>query len=496
MSWPTYEVGIDWENNGFGRAFPYTFPIIFGAPAGNDDVTADCMSFTYNRGRDAEMQRAVGGSCEMRLRNADGKYSPTNSGSALFGNLLPGRPVQIRATFAAGSVEAQFLFRGKIERIIPHPHHTEQYAYIQCLDGFDFLNRAEANTALFTATKTGQLVTEILDDVGWSSTLRAIDTGQDTVPLAQWHQVSALSGLQEIEASEIGFIYVNESGELAFEDRHHRLKSPHTASLASFDNTMSEIRYELSSRNIFNEVRATVTEVTLGATAVLWTLQDTPSIAAGASKTIWSAFTNFATNLITPAATTDYTANSAADGSGTNLTSSISIVYSALAQASKYVITNSAAVPAFLTLLQQRGDMYTAGDQSTAKADDATSQTNYSLRRRSLNGKYLNDIDQAQDYCNFILTRYKEPQAEPTMTLNNRSDAVLTQILTRQVSDRITVDNNLLGLDGDFYINRMQHSINPRQQLHTVTYTLAAVEEEEFWTLDISELGTSTKLAY
>tara|TARA_Y100000310_G_scaffold233219_1_gene236073 strand:+ start:431 stop:1918 length:1488 start_codon:yes stop_codon:yes gene_type:complete len=495
MAFATYEIGIDWANNGSFNDFPYDFPITFDDAIGDDDITSDVMKITFTRGRDSELQRATGGNCELTVKNATGKYSPENPGSALVGNLVPGRPVRIRAT--SGATIDEPLWRGKIDSIIPHPDRRQQNATIRCIDGFDFLSRAEVNTELFAADTTGDLVGELLDDAGWDATLRNLDTGQDTVPLPRWHEKSALSSIQELEASEIGFFYIDDQGRAAFEDRHHRYKAPHTTSQATFDDTMAQLTYEFNARTVFNRTRATFTEYNLQSVSELWRLSETPSIPAGETRTWVAEFSNFSTNLVTPVATTDYTANTESGGGGTDLTGDITLTFTELAQSANLQLANGAAVPAYITLLKVRGDEYTAGDLTARTADNSTSQTAYNVRAKTLDGQFLNDIEQAQDFADFVLARFKDPQPEVKMTISSQTSALLTQLLTRKISDRITVDNDLLVMvNQDFYINKMQHTITPNAQLHSAVYTLAQVDEEEFWTLDISELGTSTKLAY
>lgn len=496
MPFPTYEVAIDWENDGAFGKFPYDFPIVFADAVGDKDVTSDTMQVTFSHGKDAELQRAAGGSCEITLKNDSQKYSPANSGSVLAGKLLPNRPVRIRATFAAGGVLDEPLWYGFIEAIVPHPHPSQRLCMIRCIDGFDFLNRAAIDTEVFSSDTTGNIISELLDDAGWDATLRNVDAGLDTVPLARWHDEKALAAIQTLESNELGFFYVDAQGRATFEDRHHRLKAPHTASQATFNDTMTTLKYEYSARGVFNNIRASFTEYELQATSELWRLSETPSIPAGETR-IWIAeFDDFAGSLVTPVSTTDFTAHSE-PGGGTTMTGDIALSFTPLAQSAELALLNTASVPVFITLLKVRGDAYAKGDVTIREASNATSQTSYGLRTKSLDGQFLNDIDQAQDYCDFVLARFKDPQPEVEMSLANGSDALTTQILTRKVSDRITVDNDELALvSQDFYINKVQHSVRPRDKYHGVVYRLAAVDEEEFWTLDTSTLGTSTRLAY
>ena len=178
------------------------------------------------------------------------------------------------------------------------------------------------------------------------------------------------------------------------------------------------------------------------------------------------------------------------------MTADISIVTTKLAQTIKLAITNNGAVPAYITLLKARGTYYNPTTTVTRKAEDTDSQTAYQKRTLEFDGKYMSDADQGQDLADYAIGKYKDPRAELTMTLQNQDSATLTQILYREISDRITVINTKLGVSADYFINYMEHNISMSGKLHTVTYQLADCINEDFWCLGFSKLGLGTKLAY
>ena len=72
-------------------------------------------------------------------------------------------------------------------------------------------------------------------------------------------------------------------------------------------------------------------------------------------------------------------------------------------------------------------------------------------------------------------------------------------IRDRDISERVTVvaDNTAdLSINRDFFIEAVRHQISANR-LHQVTYLLSdAVQFSDFWVLNTSALGTSTRLAY
>jgi len=498
--------------------FPYTFPITFDtgyfieADWNNDgdfvdaydDLTINTKSVHFSRGKSDELGKADVGQLSITLNNADGLYTPSNSGGSLYGSLLPKRPIKV---YHSSGGTGYPLFYGFIEEIIPHPHKTEQDCIINATDGLDFLSRHDMSTALYKDAYTGTIHGYILDDAGWSATMRTLDTGQDTVPYWYGHDVKARFAQTEIDDNEQGFSYVDGSGYFNFEDRHHRSTSTHQTSQATFDNTMSNIDYNLNPKNVYNQIKVTVTPWELQSSATLWTLEDTPSIPAGETRTWWADASVSGESVFVDAwsdindGDTDMTANSQSDGGGTDMTSDISVTESKFAKTMKIQLENTASVPAYITLLQARGAYYDDKTKVTLKAEDSTSQDDYQKRTLPIDGKYMADTDKAQDLSDYAIGKYKNPRAELSMSAMNQDSTILAKILALEISDRITVDNDTLDIDDDYFIDYMEHDISMSGKLHTVNYRLSDTINEDFWCLDYSALASSslegqTKLGY
>jgi len=487
-----YYVLVDWDNNG---DFTSTY----------DDISADVKSISYSRGKSDELGKAEVGQLSITLKNAGGKYTP-GYGGVISALLLPKRPIMV--SYGTSTFAPQFY--GFIEEIIPHPHLSEQDCIITAVDGIDYLSRNDMATILYKSTGTGAIHTAILDDAGWSASMRTLDTGQDTVPYWYGQDVKSRFAQEEIDDSEQGFSYIGGNGYFNFEDRHHRSTSTHQTSQGTFTNTMAYITYSLNPKNVYNIVKTTVTPWTLQAEAELWRLKETPSIAVGETLVWWGEASVASGNdytpvfvdaWTTPVSTTDYTANSASGGGGTDMTADIAITTTKFAKTIKLSIINNGTVPAFITLLKARGTYYDDQTKVTRKAEDATSQTAYQKRTLEIGGKYMSDADQAADLVNYSIGKYKNPRAELSMTIMNQDTSTLTQILSREISDRITVVNTKLGVNADYFIDYMQHDISNGGLVHTVTYRLADCINEDFWALDFSALASSslsgqTKLGY
>jgi len=103
---------------------------------------------------------------------------------------------------------------------------------------------------------------------------------------------------------------------------------------------------------------------------------------------------------------------------------------------------------------------------------------------------------QMQSFVDKYCDRYSEPVARVTMTL--LGDTLITQILTRKISEKITVVNTRLGLNTNFYINAIDIS-HDASGLLEAKYTLEAariLEGVGFFILDTSALDGTDVLGW
>jgi hypothetical protein len=363
-------------------------------------------------------------------------------------------------------------------------------------------------------------VDDILDAAGWGagSSYRTLDTGKTTITRYWKSATYTVPALQEVESTEGGFIREGKDGKIIFDNRHHRLSGVGLTSQATYSDASGAARVYSNLiqddplPHIFNIFETEVQTYTTASVAVLWTLSETgassPSIAPGVARTYiarypTSASANSARGVdawTTTAATTDMLANSAADGSGDNLTASIGIAVSKSSETMDITLTNNASVTAYITKLQARGTAISADDPASIKQEDATSKTAFGKRTWPSRTKFIPSTSEALDSADFNLSIYKDPTAVLQLSyFANKDSNSVNEMLDRDISERVTVvaENTAdLSIDRDFFIEAVRHQIDA-DRLHKVTYLLSdAVQFSDFWVLNTSALGTSTRLAY
>ena len=484
----TYSLTVDWDGNGTPE----------------DDIAADVLSITCSRGRDYASQltgRAKAGTLTAMLRNEDGRYSPFLTTGPLYGTLLPGRKVILKADDGGG---ATTLWTGFVDTITPVSTSATPQAELRCTGPLRKLTSRRVPVAASSGAATGTLIDNVLDAIDWPAGDRDTDTGQTTTGAWFIEDKDALTAIRELEDTELGFVYEGLAYDVAFRNRHYRLltasslTSQATFSDASATQPYTSIEEQDPLRDIYNVAKATIRTYTTAAEAVLWTLNETPVLPAGASRIWWAEPSDLNTLYValwtTPVVGTDVTQTGVANGD-------IAVAVSKFARSMKITVTNNhAALPATLTLVQAKGTAVTLNDQTSVNVEDATSQTAYGERSYALPAKWLASTNEAQDYCDYIVGRYKDPHPVVAITwVANRNAAAMTTALDLAINNRVTVTatgaRTKLGINEDFYIEAIAHRIRPRE--HSVTIELSPVSGEGgYWILGTSTLGVDTKLGY
>ena len=512
------KVLVDWNNDG-----NYTHA--------QSDITDDVISLSWSRGRNYASQlsgNSVAGNLSATLYNTSGKYSPDNASSPLTGKIEPALRVKIMGgtessftyTFPIVFTDTNALWTGRLEEIRPEPSSKgTKRARLRGIGVLGYLNDFKVDLATQTSVRTDQAIGSILDDAGWGASDRELATGITTMNRFWLDNKETMRALRIPEETEGGFIKETKDGKIAFESRHTRLAGDYLTSQATFSDasgsalSFTKIEQIDPLSTIVNHSQATSRSYTVaGSATVLWTLGETgsesPTLAPNETRIFEARYPNpdSDNNAVevnawtTPASSTDYTANTASDGSGTDLTSSLGVTNTKVAERMIItIINNHASSSAYLTKLQARGTAVTQ-KQNTVRSIDTSSQAKYGERKFVAETQFIPNTTEAQKWCEFQLSIYSTPVNILKMgVVAGTSTAMLAEALTLDISNRITVTANNeseLGVNEDFFIESEKHQI--RAANHTVTYSLSPASGgySQFWVLAVSKLGQNTVPAY
>jgi hypothetical protein len=333
-------------------------------------------------------------------------------------------------------------------------------------------------------------------DRGGDSYSYALDTSTNT-------QQPALSEFANLANSEIGLIYQKADGTLRGEGRHTRLLNTTTAWTIT-DADLQGLTMRSSRDDIINTVRVTLHPKTVDdlPDTIVYDQANVIEVAPGATKFLLGSYRDpltgdpiGATDIQPQIPIDDYTANTSSDGTGTDITSDFALVVTAGAAGARFAVTDNNAEVGFLTFNQLQGrGIYDRGAVQL-EATDATSIALNGEHVVTFDMPYQDISDTGQGAANYFLAKYATASAlVQTATVVADTGTLLAQVLTRDISDRITISETVTGVNAPFFINGIDLRQMPSGHLEA-TYILAPAADPFaglYWILGTSVLGTNT----
>jgi hypothetical protein len=96
-----------------------------------------------------------------------------------------------------------------------------------------------------------------------------------------------------------------------------------------------------------------------------------------------------------------------------------------------------------------------AGSEQTIRGYDTATIAKYGRRSKRIDRPLVVDEATGQTLVEASLDRYIEPAARITMSVIGDVDEIIVQLLTRDISDKVTIQCTEMGLDSDFIIENI-----------------------------------------
>jgi hypothetical protein len=458
-------------------------PGTYMAPSPGGDVTRDILDggFPVEYGRDQTRQLSPTkiGSSSFSLNNTLRTYSPEYTAGPLFGDLDPARTMAGQVIFQGAAFP---LGTRQIDDYNIHADRDNRTVDFSFLDGLKALDGVTLSTEVYQGQRTGDLINLILDLAGWTGG-RDIDPGATIVPWWWAEGTSAFAAIEDLVSSEgpPSIAYVDLSNTFVFRDRHHRiLRTRSSVSQATFAAKMVDCAapavtglsftppfdYAHGWRDIVNTVDFDVSERSLSLfPSAVWTSDSSVSLGIGESYSVTVSGSDPFLNAIAPVAGTDYTLT----GAGT-----VQVTLSRTSGQSATISILAIGGSVTLTGLQLRAQALSVTRVTRVSRSDTESVTSHGPRAYPSTVPWANTQD-AYAIAGLILLHYAKRR--PTVQLRVvASDAEhYVQILRRAVSDRIHLVNAEMGIDDDFFVEQITHTIeriNPPGQppVHSVVF--------------------------
>lgn len=479
----SYSFNIDFSNNG-------------SWVDANEDVSTNVLSefpCKIVRGRDQArlLSPPMAGKAGFELDNTSRLYSRENSTGALYGNLLPGRPVRIQSSWNSTTYD---LFQGYLSELTPHTQPGRRTVTVSALGSLSRLTgesqaqgitRQKVSTALYQNITTDVAIGYVLDAIGWSTAKRVLDTGKTTLQWWWLDEEDPMEALRALIATEGpgASLYEDGQGRIVFESRHYRFTTTRcTASQATFSSTgepyaHEPFEYNDGIRDVINlcTVEQKIRSIA-GSSSVVWSLGTDFDLAAGEARD-FIAVSNTGdpfTNASVPANGTDFTVTGS-----TSVTTSMGSPGSGVRKS--FRITNqSLTQSATISGLQMRAQLVAVDNTVAVTAQSTASQDKYGLRTYNPPVRAEIALNSMQDLVNAVVALYKEPRPTLSFNLVGQSTSALSNIFTREVSDRVTVIETQVGTTGDWFVERLEHGIEFGGQWHELKIGCEKVPSEQY----------------
>lgn len=433
----TFTIGVSLIG---GNDFIGINPGAIGSPGNYSyfDESDYLLGLAWERGLNMPLGGLSKGMAEARLENTDGRFTPRYMGgqSELFTSILPRRPFIINAGFNFDGIDQTIpQFSGVLTKQ-PQIDVRSKEVHLVGSDYTDFFsNRYLDQEVMFTGLRTDEVYEDLLQSMGLSTAQYVLDTGINIIPFGLFEKGTRYSGIfHQLAEAENGHFYQDEEGVFRFENRQHWDSSPHN-SVSRIVLTGQVIDAEAPNEDhIINvvEIRAQVRNKQPEQTIFKLNPFDSIPLAANVPNEIFVDFEDPVLSLTSPTSISTssfFKANTIDDGSGTDISSSVSVTrVDRFAKAAKIVFLST--ISGFLTDLVITGRPARVERELYYRDQDGSSVTAYEERSLVIENPYIQNESWAASLSRLLLEDYSDPE--------NLQIIVIRAIPSLQLGDMIS----------------------------------------------------------
>lgn len=427
---------------------------------------------------------------------------------------------EITQGFIAGVVQTvhpQFI--GTVTDIRPTSgKYGSHETHVAAVDYMDQLARKRLSSlAMLVDTEDDVVFDNIIAEMPVQPRALEIQDGFDTIDFAfdnmNDERAVPVAELQKLAQSTFSLVYLKSDGTLVYETRRQRglinltpvatitdADLPHGDPLSVNDRQENTINRAVA---IIHPRRKDVSEV------VLYRLQAPMRIEPNVDTNIRGLYTDpdqrakrvGGVDMVTPVAQTDYKLNAKEDGTGTDLTAKVTMGVDFTANSALFTVNHDHDSAGFLTLLQARGLGIYDQERTALEYENSESIALIGEYAVSLDMPYQSDpafaLELAQWTIQLASQGFKQTN-QILLALNQLSESRARLFASREISDRLRVEEPVTASAAEFYINAVEfrHDSNG---LVLIAFLPIVADVTQFWNLEVvgaSELGQNTRLGF
>lgn len=406
------------------------------------------------------------------LDNTDNRFTPEYN-STIGTAILPNRPVKMMVGFQFGgndNVISVFKGLSKTFRESKVDRQVEFSGY----DYVSYLNELEMDTTIFVNYRSDQIIEQILIEAGFGSSQYELDEGLNVISFA-WFRKGMTAGerIRKICEAEEGFFFQDEYGIIRFYNRRRFNTSPFNSIVWTInDDDILDWKQD-ESVPVINKciVRATPREES--DKTEIWRDGIVEELVSGETKEIWAVFDNPCVSIDNPVAGVDYIANSASDGTGTNITDDVSISLDAFTESAKLTITNNYSGNAYITFLRLMGTPAVVKSEIQQVYFDEDSIAKYDENVLEIENDFIDNESFARYLAKAIVIKYKDPL--------KRIRVLVRGIPHLQLMDKVKVYDRDLGEYKNYRVMGIQSVFSLGEFLQWLTLREITSYEADSW---------------
>ena len=454
----------------------------------------------------------ITGQMTVTLANHDGRYSPLNTGSAIYSDIASGgsymRKCRLRVSVDGGS-NSYYIFYGVLKMPTAQaPTWNETSVAIFDVRTWDelLLNRRWsssqsqfASSVLLPRAEDAIMFDWITDPGnGFSADNLDLDGGLFQIPYPWMDDESLLEEMWLLAAACGGRFYADHSGAFRYENMAAwQTETRSTTSQQTYtpaDWQRMEFVYDDS--DLYNEVTVEASPRITEGVDVVWESESIITVRPGQTETVIARFDApvYAVTSI------DHDARSAG---GWDITANVTITPSYYAQRATLTVANAANVTAYLTKLRILGRSVVGGPEQEATKTSATHGSNSAFftgrinRNRRIGGNpYIQTMPQAQTLAQRVLDVSEYPRLTFFLygTPGNPD---------RRLGDRITVDNTgaygIMTSSAPCYVTGIRWTLDGNgftQDIEAVQASNVFKQDANYFVIGTHALGSTRRLFY
>jgi hypothetical protein len=398
-----------------------------------DDESEYLTGLSYERNLQVPIGGVAKAIAEVNLDNTNGRFTPRYMGgnSELFTAVVPRRPIIINAGFNYDGIDNQIPQFVGVTTKTPETSLRNSTTKLQADDFLGFLqNRYVDNTSMFTGLSTDTVIGNILTELGYATAQYNLDPGISIIPFGLFEVGTRyIDIINKLVQAENGNFYQDETGVLRFENRQHYDSAPYTQVQRVLATSQVIEAKAPNESHIINVVEVRSKPRAKQTNQLVFTLSGTKELAAGADFEIFINFDDPMLSIDNPV----YVANTLSDGTGTDVTSSISLkAFSKFAKSCKITFRNNSTGTAFITNMTMYGRPAKVTTELYTRMQDDSSVTAYEERPYKIENDYIQSQSWANSFAQMVLNDFSDPESLQEITIRALPELQMGDLISWQ----------------------------------------------------------------